>query len=82
MATAEQPYAALDLSGVPSAQGMRFALVVSEWNADITDALYSGAQSTLLALGAKEEDVIRYNVPGAFELIYAGRTLLHQIDFF
>ncbi len=82
MATAEQPYAALDLSGVPSAQGMRFALVVSEWNADITNALYDGAQSTLLALGANQGDVIRYNVPGAFELIYAGRTLLQQADFF
>lgn len=82
MATAEQPYAALDLSGIPSAQGMRFALVVSEWNADITEALYEGARATLLELGAETDNVIRYNVPGAFELIYAGRTLLQQADFF
>lgn len=82
MATAEQPYASLDLSGVPSAEGMRFALVVSEWNADITEALYEGARATLLELGAETDNVIRYNVPGAFELIYAGRTLLQQADFF
>ena len=82
MATAEQPYAALDLSGLPSAEGMRFALVVSEWNADITEALYEGARATLLELGAETDNVIRYNVPGAFELIYAGRTLLQQADFF
>lgn len=61
---------------------MRFALVVSEWNADITGALYQGAHETLLQLGASAGDVIRYDVPGAFELIYASRTLLTQSDFF
>jgi 6,7-dimethyl-8-ribityllumazine synthase len=35
-----------------------------------------------MQLGAAEQDVIRYDVPGAFELIYASRTLLHQSDFF
>jgi 6,7-dimethyl-8-ribityllumazine synthase len=43
MATAEQPFSSVDLAGVPSAKGLRFALVVSEWNADITGALYQGA---------------------------------------
>ena len=82
MATAEQPFSSVDLAGVPSAKGLRFALVVSEWNADITGALYHGAHQTLMQLGAAEQDVIRYDVPGAFELIYASRTLLHQSDFF
>jgi 6,7-dimethyl-8-ribityllumazine synthase len=82
MATAEQPFSSVDLAGVPSAKGMRFALVVSEWNADITGALYQGAHETLLQLGASAGDVIRYDVPGAFELIYASRTLLTQSDFF
>ena len=82
MATAGHNLSEHDQDQVPTGAGKRFALVVSEWNADITNALYDAAQSTLLALGANQGDVIRYNVPGAFELIYAGRTLLQQADFF
>lgn len=82
MTTAKQPFHAADLSGVPSAKGLRFAVVVAEWNSHITENLFAGARETFLALGALPDDVVRYNVPGAFELIYAAKTLLHQSDFF
>lgn len=45
-----------------------FAIVVSEWNTEITEALFSGAYSTLLKLGAKKDNIVRKNVPGSFEL--------------
>ncbi len=45
-----------------------FALVVSEWNTQVTEALYQGAYQTLLNQGAKAENIIRKNVPGSFEL--------------
>ena len=46
----------------------KFAIVVSEWNDKVTEALYEAAKSTLLKHGAVEENIIRKNVPGSFEL--------------
>ena len=45
-----------------------FAIIVSEWNTEITESLYNGAYSTLLKSGVKPENIIRKNVPGSFEL--------------
>jgi 6,7-dimethyl-8-ribityllumazine synthase len=46
----------------------RFAVVVAEWNEDVTEALYQGAAATLLRHGVIKENIIRKNVPGSFEL--------------
>ena len=59
-----------DPKSVPSAAGMRFAIVVSEWNSKITGALMQGAIDTLVANGACEDDIQVKMVPGSFELIY------------
>jgi 6,7-dimethyl-8-ribityllumazine synthase len=44
------------------------AIVVAEWNAEITGALYEAAVSSLLAHGVKRSNIIRKTVPGSFEL--------------
>src|SRR6478609_6367977 len=46
----------------------KFAIVVAEWNSEITEALYTGAHETLLKHGAKAGNIVRKNVPGSFEL--------------
>jgi len=46
----------------------KFAIVVAEWNEEITEALYEGAVSSLLQNGVKPQNIIRKNVPGTFEL--------------
>lgn len=46
----------------------RIAVVVAEWNEEITDALYEGAVHSLIANGIKKENIIKKNVPGTFEL--------------
>lgn len=46
----------------------KFAIVVSEWNTEITESLYAGAVKTLLKHGVKQKNIIRKNVPGSFEL--------------
>ena len=46
----------------------RFAIVVAEWNDEITEALYEGAIAGLLAHGVKKSHIVRKNVPGTFEL--------------
>lgn len=60
----------------------RFALVVSEWNDEITDSLYNGALETLLKHGAKKDNIFRKNVPGSFELPLGAQWLakIEEID--
>jgi 6,7-dimethyl-8-ribityllumazine synthase len=46
----------------------KFAIVVAEWNEEITEALYEGAFAALQKAGAKKKNILRKNVPGSFEL--------------
>lgn len=55
---------------------MSFGIVVSEWNAEITEALYKGACETLLKYGTKEKNITRLNVPGSFELTLGAQKLV------
>ncbi|MCH7514279.1 MAG: 6,7-dimethyl-8-ribityllumazine synthase [Bacteroidetes bacterium] len=48
--------------------GKKFAVIVSEWNEQITGSLYSGAFQTLLDYGAQKSNIFRTDVPGSFEL--------------
>ena len=70
MATAYHNLSAYDITSVPDASAMKFGIVVSEWNENITAALLHGAKETLMRHGAKLENIIVYTVPGSFELIY------------
>ena len=63
---------AYDIDKVPSAKGMTFGIVVSEWNDEITGALLEGAKNTLKKHGVAEEDIIIKTVPGSFELTAGG----------
>jgi 6,7-dimethyl-8-ribityllumazine synthase len=78
MATAN--LSAYNIETVPNAQDMRFGIVVSEWNEKITSGLLSGAKTTLLKHGAKEENITIITVPGAFELPLGAQTLLEHTD--
>jgi len=67
---------------VPSAKGMRFALIVSEWNAEICQALEKAAHVSLLKYGAKPKNILVKYVPGSFELPLAAQLAaqVHEID--
>lgn len=51
-----------------SAEGKKFALVVSRFNDFITDRLLGGAVDALARSGARDEDIEVVKVPGAFEI--------------
>ena len=57
-----------DIESVPSAENMRFGIVVAEWNIEITSALAQGALNTLKKHGAREDNIHLKFVPGSFEL--------------
>ena len=65
---------------LPDISHRRFAIVVAEWNAEVTEALYSGAYQTLLTYGAKAENIIRGNVPGSYELTLASQWFAQRDD--
>jgi 6,7-dimethyl-8-ribityllumazine synthase len=63
------------LEGGLSAVGKRFAIVVSRFNAFITERLLQSAHDGLLRSGAKKRDIVLVRVPGSFEIPSAARTL-------
>ena len=56
----------------------RIAIVVAEWNEEITGALYHAAASTLLSHGVTKENIIRKNVPGSFELTLGAQWMAQR----
>lgn len=76
MATKFHNLSEYDLNSVPSAQGMHFGIVVSEWNNNITGALLQGAYDTLTKHGANEEDITVMTVPGSFELVFGASQMV------
>jgi 6,7-dimethyl-8-ribityllumazine synthase len=63
------------IQGDLSAAGMKFAVVVSRWNAVVTDRLLDGALDALLRSGAARSDIEVVRVPGAWEIPAAARVL-------
>jgi 6,7-dimethyl-8-ribityllumazine synthase len=61
---------------VPSAKGYKFGIIVSQWNAQVTGALYEGAYLALLKHGAQEDDIQTIKVPGSYELTSGADILL------
>lgn len=64
MATAYHNLSEYDFNSVPNAEAMKFGIVVSEWNFNITGALLKGAVDTLKKHGAKDENILVKTVPG------------------
>jgi 6,7-dimethyl-8-ribityllumazine synthase len=75
MATANKNLSNYDKNNIPDAKDFVFGIVVSEWNDKITEGLYSGAETALLDCGVKPSNIIRWNVPGSFELIYGAARM-------
>ena len=75
MATALKNLSEYDDSSIPDAGDMTFGIVVAEWNAHITHALYEGCYDTLLKHGVKAENIHTIQVPGSFELPAGARYL-------
>ena len=62
------------LEGDLSAAGMKFGLIVSRWNAVVTDRLLEGALDALMRSGADRSDIQVVRVPGAWEIPAAARA--------
>ena len=76
MATANKNLSIYDKATIPNANDLRFGIVVSEWNPEITEGLYAGAEEALIDCGTSQENIVRWNVPGSFELPFGCKKLL------
>jgi len=76
MATQYHNLSEYDSQSVPDASNMRFGIVVSEWNKNITNALLDGAVNTFLKNGVKKNNITVQSVPGSFELIFGSSMMM------
>lgn len=80
MATANTNLSAYDKNTIPNAKDFRFGIVVSEWNHEITEGMFQGAFDALKDCGAINENIVRWNVPGSFELIFGCKRMTESYD--
>ena len=62
-----------DINTVPDGKDLKFGIVVSEWNYEVTGALANGAVETLKKHGVRDGDISIKHVPGSFELTLGGQ---------
>ena len=82
MASALKNLSDYNEENMPSAEDFTFGIIVADWNAEITHALYEGCYDTLLKHGAKEDNIHTAQVPGSFELPAGAKMLAdrHKLD--
>jgi len=69
-----------DPTGIPSAGGMKFGIVVADWNSEITYKLLEGTLGTLQKCGANDADIQVRHVPGSFELPLGAKLLAESFN--
>ncbi len=83
MATKLHNLSKFDPDALPDKQLLakqRYAVVVADWNKEVTYVLADGAIDTLMNAGVSEDHIIVHHVPGAVELTYAATKLMGQVD--
>ncbi|MBO0930685.1 6,7-dimethyl-8-ribityllumazine synthase [Fibrella aquatilis] len=80
MSSADKNLSVFTTNELPDVSGRRFAIVVAEWNTEVTEALFQGAYNRLIQYGAVAENVVRGNVPGSYELTLAAQWYAQRAD--
>ncbi len=80
MSSANKNLSVFTTDGLPDVSQKRFAIVVAEWNTEVTEALFKGANQTLLSHGVPIENIIRANVPGSYELSFGSQVFAQMPD--
>lgn len=75
MSTTERNLSDYDRSNLPDISALKFGVVVSKWNAEITNALKDGCVKTLKEHGASDANLFIVQVPGSFELPAGARII-------
>lgn len=66
---------------IPSGADFSIGIILSEWNTDITNALFEACIRTLTDHGTLKDKITTIKVPGSFELPSAAQLLLESREF-
>lgn len=80
MATKNTNLSLYNKASIPNAKNFRFGIVVSNWNPEVTNGMFQGAFDTILDCGGIKENIVRWDVPGSFELIYGCKKMKQSYD--
>lgn len=80
MSSAHKNLSIFKTENLPDISQKKFALIVAEWNDEITTPLAKGANDTLLKYGAKPENIIYINVPGTYELSFGAQVYAQKTE--
>ncbi len=78
MATKHKNLSEYDFTSVPSGEALKVAIVVAEWNEEITSALAQGAVNTLLKHKVSDSNIDIVHVPGTYELPLGSQFCLEK----
>lgn len=67
------------LPGADVLARQRYAIIVSDWNSEITFAMKEGALQAFRKHGVDDDHLFVKHVPGTVELVYAARKVIEQV---
>ncbi|MBQ1859091.1 MAG: 6,7-dimethyl-8-ribityllumazine synthase [Paludibacteraceae bacterium] len=70
-----------DANQLPNADVLgrqRYAIIVADWNSEITYAMAQGAVDTLIKHGVSEDNIDLIHVPGTVELTYGAARIMRE----
>ena len=70
-----------DVNQLPGADVLgrqRYAIVVADWNSEITYAMAQGAVDTFIKHGVQEDNIDIIHVPGTVELTYGAARIMRE----
>ena len=82
MATENKNLSQYDKNIIPNAESLRFGIITSQWNEQVTYGMRNGAIETLKDCGAIDDNILLWEVPGSFELVHAAKQMLdtNEVD--
>jgi 6,7-dimethyl-8-ribityllumazine synthase len=78
MTTDLSKYDTNQLPGADVLARQRYAIIVADWNSEITYAMAQGAVDTLIKHGVAEDNIDVLHVPGTVELTYGAARIIKE----
>jgi len=78
MASSQKNLSSYSSKNLQDVSTKKISVLVSEWNTEVTEALYEGAFATLIKHGVARENIVKFYVPGSFELPLAAKWAASQ----
>ncbi|SQA77615.1 6,7-dimethyl-8-ribityllumazine synthase [Capnocytophaga ochracea] len=80
MATENKNLSQYDKKIIPNAESLRFGIITSQWNEQVTYGMRNGTIETLKDCGAIDDNILLWEVPGSFELVHAAKRMLDTTE--